>query len=134
MDAIADDGDGDLGRVIAMGTVGKLLPTALVVGRPAHASYAFRGVGAAALAGALAAEMEWLPELTERYEGETTAGPTLLGMKDTRQGYDVTMPGRVWMYWNVALAGANARAGARRARGCGGALDHRSARPTRGTA
>ncbi len=103
LDAIADDGDGSLGRVIAMGSVGKLLPTSLVIGRPAHASYAFRGLGAAALAGALAAEMEWLPALTERYGGETTAGPTLLGMKDTRQGYDVTMPERVWMYWNIAL-------------------------------
>ncbi|HYD98864.1 MAG TPA: M20/M25/M40 family metallo-hydrolase [Alphaproteobacteria bacterium] len=103
LDAIADDGDGSEGRAVALGTVGKLLPSALVVGRPAHASYTFRGLGAAALAGAVAAAMEWAPELTERTDDEVGAGPTLLGMKDGKTAYDVTMPDRVWMYWNVAL-------------------------------
>ncbi|MFX8786021.1 hypothetical protein ABTM90_19570, partial [Acinetobacter baumannii] len=54
-----------------------------------------------ALAGALAAGIEWSPELTERTGDEVAAGPTLLGMKDSKTAYDVTMPARVWMYWNV---------------------------------
>lgn len=101
LDATVDDGDGADGRCIALGSVGKLLPSALVVGRAAHASDSFRGIGAAALAGALAAEMEWAPELTERSGDELGAGPTLLGMKDSKTAYDVTTPARVWMYWNV---------------------------------
>jgi len=103
MDAIADDGDGSKGRVVTLGTIGKLLPTALVVGVPIHASYSHRGFSAAALAGALAAEMEWAPEFVERLGEEVSAAPTLLGSKDTRLGYDVTTPERAWMYWNVAL-------------------------------
>jgi arginine utilization protein RocB len=101
LDAIADDGDGSYGRAIALGTIGKLLPSALVVGRAAHAGYAFDGLGACALAGALAAAIEWSPDLTETTGTEVAAGPTLLGMKDSKTAYDVTMPARVWMYWNV---------------------------------
>ena len=102
LDAIADDGDGTDGRIIALGSVGKLLPSALVVGRAAHASYTFRGLGAAALAGAIATEVEWATDLTERAGDELGAGPTLLGMKDSKRAYDVTMPQSVWMYWNIA--------------------------------
>jgi arginine utilization protein RocB len=101
LDAIGDEGDGTLGRVVALGSVGKLLPSALVVGRPAHAVDTFRGFSAAALAGALAASLEWSPELTERSGDELGAGPTLLGTKDSKAAYDVTMPASVWMYWNV---------------------------------
>ena len=101
LDATVDDGDGAEGRAVALGSVGKLLPSALVVGRAAHASDSFRGIGAAAIAGALAAEMEWAPELTERSGDELGAGPTLLGMKDSKTAYDVTTPASVWMYWNV---------------------------------
>ena len=102
LDAIADDGDGTDGRIIALGSVGKLLPSALVVGRAAHASYTFRGLGAAALAGAIATEVEWATDLTERAGDELGAAPTLLGMKDSKRAYDVTMPQSVWMYWNIA--------------------------------
>jgi arginine utilization protein RocB len=101
LDATGDEGDGEAGRVVMLGSVGKLLPSALVVGRPGHAADSFRGLGAAALAGVLAAEIEWSPDLTERTSDELGAGPTLLGMKDSKTAYDVTMPARVWMYWNV---------------------------------
>ncbi|WP_207460206.1 M20/M25/M40 family metallo-hydrolase [Azospirillum sp. SYSU D00513] len=101
LDALVEEGDGSEGRAVALGTIGKLLPSALVVGRAAHASDSFRGLGACALAGALAAELEWAAELQERTGEEAAAGVTLLGMKDGKQGYNVTMPERVWMFWNV---------------------------------
>jgi arginine utilization protein RocB len=103
LDAIADDGDGSTGRAVALGTIGKLLPSALVVGVPAHAGYSFNGLSACALAGALATEIEWAPELTERSGDQVGAGPTLLGMKDGKTAYDVTTPDKVWMFWNVML-------------------------------
>lgn len=101
LDASGDEGDGEGGRVIMLGSVGKVLPSALVIGRATHAADSFRGFGAAALAGALAAALEWHPELTERTGGEIGAAPTLLGMKDSKLHYDVTTPASVWMYWNV---------------------------------
>jgi arginine utilization protein RocB len=103
LDAIADDGDGSTGRAVALGTIGKLLPSAMVVGVPTHAGYAFNGFNACVLAGALAAEVEWARSLTERSGDQTGAGPTLLGMKDSKTAYDVTTPDKVWMYWNVML-------------------------------
>ena len=103
LDAIADDGDGSTGRAVALGTIGKLLPSAMVVGLPTHAGYAFNGLNACVLAGALAAEVEWAQSLTERSGDQTGAGPTLLGMKDSKTAYDVTMPDKVWMFWNVML-------------------------------
>lgn len=102
LDAIADNGDGSYGRAVALGTVGKLLPSAFVVGRAVHASYAVRGVNAAALAGAIAAAVEWSPDLTEKTAGEVGSAPTLLGLRDSKTGYDVTTPESVWMFWNVA--------------------------------
>jgi arginine utilization protein RocB len=103
LDAIADNGDGTAGRAIALGTIGKLLPSAMVIGQPVHAGYAFNGLNACVLAGALAAKVEWAEALTETSSGQTGAGPTLLGMKDSKVAYDVTMPEKVWMYWNVML-------------------------------
>jgi arginine utilization protein RocB len=102
LDAMCDPGDGSAGRRIALRAMGKLLPSALVVGRAAHAADSIAGLSAGALAGAMAAAMEWAPELVERTGGEVAAGPTLLGMRDTKAGYDVTMPEAVWMFWNVA--------------------------------
>ncbi|WP_395020317.1 M20/M25/M40 family metallo-hydrolase [Dongia sp.] len=103
LDAIHDEGDGSTGRAVALGTIGKLLPSAMVVGLPTHAGYAFNGLNACVLAGALAAEVEWAEALTERAGEQTGAGPTLLGMKDSKTAYDVTMPDKVWMFWNVML-------------------------------
>ena len=103
LDCLGDTGDGRFGRSVALGSVGKLLPSALVVGRAVHAADTIRGVSAAALAGAVAAAVEWAPELTESL-GNTSGTPaTLLGMKDGKPGYDVTTPGTVWMFWNTAL-------------------------------
>jgi arginine utilization protein RocB len=101
LDSLTDPGDGDAGRRIALGSVGKLLPSLYVVGRPAHAADGFAGLGAGALAGWVAAAVEWAPDLVERTEGEIAAGPTLLGMRDTKAQYDVTMPAAVWLFWNV---------------------------------
>lgn len=101
LDAIADDGDGTDGRVIATGTVGKVLPTAFVVGVPVHSGFPLRGVNAAVLAGAIAARLEWAPELTDH--SATTPGTpiSLLSLKDGKTGYDVTTPGTAFATFSV---------------------------------
>lgn len=103
LDAIADDGDGAAGRVLALGTVGKVLPTALVIGRPVHSGFALRGLNAAVLAGAIAARLEWAPELTDDSAGVPGTAASLLALKDGKTGYDVTVPGTAWLFWNVLL-------------------------------
>ena len=105
LDSAADDGDGRLGRSVALGTVGKLLLTAFVAGQPAHACYPFAGVNAGALAGAIAAEVEWSAKLSDPGRGEPGAPPTLLSLKDSKQHYDVTTPAFVWATWNALTYG-----------------------------
>lgn len=101
LDAIADDGDGTAGRVVALGTVGKVLPTALVVGAPVHSGFPLRGVSAAVLAGAMARAVEWHPALTDESGAEPGTPISLLHLKDGKQGYDVTTPGTAFLYWNA---------------------------------
>ncbi|GHD16974.1 M20/M25/M40 family metallo-hydrolase [Tianweitania populi] len=103
LDAISDDSeDGHRGRVIALGTIGKVLPTAYVVGVPAHSGFPLAGINAAALAGAIAARVEWAPELTDDSAGETPGTlPSLLSLSDGKPGYDVTTPGTAFASFNV---------------------------------
>ena len=101
LDSIADDGDGSFGRSIAFGSIGKLLLTAFVVGREAHACYPFQGINANYLAGALLTAFECAPELAELTGNEIAAPPTALQAKDLKSGYNVTTPAQVWLYWNT---------------------------------
>lgn len=99
LDSIADDGDGVAGQAIALGTIGKLLPFAFVAGRSTHAGFPLAGLNAAVLAGAIAAEVEWAPELTDAAAGGTP--PSLLMLRDGKAGYDVTTPGTAFAAFNV---------------------------------
>jgi arginine utilization protein RocB len=103
LDAICDNEDGAAGRVVTMGCIGKLLLSALVVGKEAHACYPLSGVNAAYLAAELVAEMEYAPELGELAGPDLASPPTVLGLKDLKAGYNVTLPARVWTFWNVLL-------------------------------
>ncbi len=101
LDAISDQGDGAMGRVVALGSIGKQLPTAFVAGKEAHACYPQDGANAAYLAAELLTEFELAPELEEATGNEVAAPPTALHAKDLKQGYNVTTPGQCWLYWNT---------------------------------
>ena len=110
LDCIGDNGDGTLGRSIALGSVGKLLLTAHVVGVTSHASHPFEGINSGALAAAIAARVEWAPELADAAEGEVGVPPTLLSLKDGKQHYDVTTPDSTFVTWNALTLRRDARA------------------------
>ena len=105
LDATADLGDGHDGRAVYLGTVGKVLISALVVGRPAHAAYPFSGVSAALLAASLVARVEAASDLADGaangFTGERAAPPVCLELRDGKSGYDVTSPAWVWCAFNV---------------------------------
>jgi arginine utilization protein RocB len=110
LDALCDYGDGREGQVIATGTIGKLLLGALVVGQEAHACYPFNGINAAHLAAELVAQFEVTPELTDIMEGEDAIPPTVLGSRDMKQAYNVTIPAKHWVTWNVITRTSSASA------------------------
>jgi arginine utilization protein RocB len=101
LDAISDQGEGAAGRVAALGSIGKLLLTAFVVGKESHACYPEDGANAAYVAAELLREFELAPELAERSGDETAAPPTALHAKDLKSGYNVTTPAQSFVYWNT---------------------------------
>ena len=103
LDAICDNGNGTAGRVVTFGCIGKLLLSALIIGKEAHAAYPLSGVNAAYLAAELTAELEFAPELGEDGAGALASPPTVLGSRDLKGAYDVTIPGAVWSFWNVLV-------------------------------
>ena len=109
LDALCDNGDGTAGRTVAFGCIGKLLLSALVVGKEAHACYPLDGVNASYLAAELVAELEFAPDLGERSGDELAAPPTILGARDLKEVYNVTTPGRAWLFWNVLTQRRTAR-------------------------
>lgn len=108
LDCIGDEGDGREGQAVALGSVGKLLATTLVIGAPTHASHAFQGLNAGALSGALAARLEWAPELADLSGGDEGIPPLLLGVKDSKRHYDVTTPASVFSIFNILSQGRSA--------------------------
>ena len=87
--------------MIALGTVGKVLPTAFVVGVPVHSGFPLRGINAAVLAAAIARRLEWAPELSDTSAATPGTPVSLLSLRDGKSGYDVTTPGTAFATWNV---------------------------------
>ncbi|GGO29810.1 M20/M25/M40 family metallo-hydrolase [Deinococcus humi] len=101
LDATNAAEDGQDGRTIYLGTVGKLLVSALVVGRPTHAGYPFDGTSAALMAAELVRRIEGHPDLADHAHGAAAPPPICLTMQDDRTRYDVTTPAAVWCAFNV---------------------------------
>lgn len=104
LDATNDAGDGTLGRAAYLGSVGKLLPSVLVIGRETHAAYPLDGLGAAYLAAAITYRLEAHPDLADEAEGEVAPPPVCLQHLDLKTHYDVTTPGRAWCVYNQLSA------------------------------
>jgi arginine utilization protein RocB len=60
-------------------------------------------VNAAYLAAELTTELEFAPGLGEDGAGALASPPTVLGSRDLKGAYDVTIPGAVWTFWNVLV-------------------------------
>ncbi|MCV9960923.1 M20/M25/M40 family metallo-hydrolase [Pararhizobium sp. BT-229] len=100
LDASGDDGDGEEGRAVYLGSVGKFSPFAFVAGRPTHAGYAFDGVSAHLIGAEITRAMEMNSALCDEAHGELSPAPVCLEAKDVRHGYEVTTPAHVWLSFN----------------------------------
>ncbi len=100
LDATSDQGDGDRGRAVYAGTIGKLLPFALVVGQSSHASYPFEGISAQLIGAEILRGIEGNPDLADRNAAEIVPPPICLEARDLRDGYEVTTPDRFWLSFN----------------------------------
>lgn len=110
LDATGDNGDGSEGQAVYVGTVGKLLISAFVVGVDTHAGYALDGVNVNFLTSELARAFEFNPALTDHSHGVTGTPPTILKQQDLKTVYDVTTPARAWLCVNALTHGMGAQA------------------------
>lgn len=100
LDATSDQGDGALGRCIYTGSIGKLMPFALVIGTPSHASYPFEGQSAVRIATEILSRIEANPVLADTAGAAACPPPICLEMRSLRDAYEVTSPEQVWMAFN----------------------------------
>jgi arginine utilization protein RocB len=92
---------GDMHRYIYTGTVGKLLPSFLVVGRESHVGEPFNGVDANLLAAELIGDLSMNPDLCDHVRGQSTPPPVTLHAADLKAHYDVQLPFAAYFYLNV---------------------------------
>ncbi|MFZ0215816.1 MAG: M20/M25/M40 family metallo-hydrolase [Candidatus Dormiibacterota bacterium] len=117
LDVTDDRGDGEEGRAVFLGSVGKLLPFVHLVGRETHAGAPPLGLNAALLAAEVTRRVELNPDLVDVRDGEAAPAPVTLHQTDGRQGYDVTTPQTAWCYYNLLRHGGVASAVLERFRG-----------------
>lgn len=115
LDSAVDGGDGSSGRAVFLGSVGKLLPFALFVGRPTHAGAPFDGVNPALMAAEFVRLVESDPAAFGDAEGpgdeagERPSPPTFLYLGEDRASYDVTTPATVFCAFNLLTHRADPR-------------------------
>ncbi|HEU5347917.1 MAG TPA: M20/M25/M40 family metallo-hydrolase [Ktedonobacterales bacterium] len=92
---------GDNHRYIYTGTVGKLLPSFLVIGRESHVGEPFSGVDANLLAAEMISDLSMNPDLCDHVRGQSTPPPVTLHATDLKARYDVQLPFAAYFYLNV---------------------------------
>ncbi|NBE06612.1 M20/M25/M40 family metallo-hydrolase [Paragemmobacter ruber] len=100
LDVTSDQGDGSEGRAVYTGTIGKLMPFALIVGKSTHASYPYEGVSAQLIASEIMLRIEANAGLADDGLGTTSPSPICLEARDLRDVYEVTTPERTWLAFN----------------------------------
>ncbi|WLR98274.1 M20/M25/M40 family metallo-hydrolase [Shinella sumterensis] len=100
LDASSCEHDGEEGRAVYLGSIGKFAPFAFVIGRPTHAGYPFDGTSASRIGADIVRAMDTVPELSDEAFGERAPPPVCLEARDVRDGYEVTTPDRVWLSFN----------------------------------
>ncbi|MEO6892457.1 MAG: M20/M25/M40 family metallo-hydrolase [Ktedonobacteraceae bacterium] len=92
---------GDPHRYVYAGTVGKLLPCFLVLGREAHVGEPFHGLDTNLLAAELISDLSMNDALCDVARGQVTPPPVTLHATDLKTHYDVQLPYASTFYLNV---------------------------------
>ncbi len=92
---------GDPHHYIYAGTVGKLLPSFLCIGRESHVGTPFQGLDANLIAAELIRDLSMNDALCDAAGGLVTAPPVTLHATDLKTHYDVQLPFLAYFYLNV---------------------------------
>jgi arginine utilization protein RocB len=91
----------DQHRYIYTGSVGKLLPTFLIIGHATHVGEPFDGIDANLLAAELIRDLSMNDALCDVTRGQQTPPPVTLKASDLKTSYDVQLPFAAYFYLNV---------------------------------
>jgi arginine utilization protein RocB len=92
---------GGNGRVVSFGTVGKIMPFVLVMGKEAHGSEYFDGINANLILAHLNLLLEGNPDLADITGEEHYPPMACLKQKDLRDAYSITLPERACAYYSL---------------------------------
>lgn len=92
---------GDDAKYIYTGSVGKLLPLILCVGRETHVGEPMSGLNAGWMAAEIVNKMELSDTFVEEREGEVNPPPTCLKVSDLKTEYSVQTPNLSYVLCNV---------------------------------
>lgn len=92
---------GDPHRYVYTGSIGKLLPSFLVIGRETHVGDPFDGVDANLLAAELIRDLSMCDDLCDESNGRLAPPPVTLHARDLKSHYNVQLPFQAYFYLNV---------------------------------
>jgi arginine utilization protein RocB len=92
---------GDRTKHIYTGSVGKLLPLIMCVGRETHVGEPLEGINATWMAAEMLRRLELSERFVDRVENEQSPPPTCLKLSDLKMHYDVQTPNMAYLLYNV---------------------------------
>ena len=101
-DYITADFPGDETKNIYIGTVGKLMPSFLVVGKETHVGESFNGIDPNEISSAIMARVNMNTEYCDIVDGEVSLPPISLYQKDQKTEYSVQIAKTAVLFFNYA--------------------------------
>lgn len=101
-DYIAPAHPGDKNVYQYVGTVGKLMPTFLVVGKESHVGESFSGLDPNQIAAEITRKVNLNPALSDVVDGEVTLPPITLMQRDLKPEYSVQIANKSIVFFNYA--------------------------------
>lgn len=87
-------------RPIFIGSVGKLMPFALVLGKPSHVGEPWLGINAAHLASRIVSDLEGVPWSSDEIGDDRFPPMACMEISVIRESYSVTIPDMALLYFN----------------------------------
>ena len=101
-DYIAPAYPGDKNKYLYVGTVGKIMPSFLIVGKETHVGEAFDGLDPNQVAAKITDRINLNPEFCDMAEGELTLPPISLKQRDLKTEYSVQIANQAILFFSYA--------------------------------
>jgi len=101
-DYIAPAYPGDTNVYQYVGTVGKLMPTFLAVGKESHVGESFSGLDPNKILSEITGRVNLNPRFSDVVDGEVTLPPVTLKQRDLKPEYSVQIANKAVVYYNYA--------------------------------